>query len=229
MQTKKPNLRDKIKHFIEEYYGQYGTSPTIRCIADNVGCSKSNVPIYIEDLKEQGLLEFTENGYQTDVTRATETSVVAVPKLATIYDDDNYYLICYYGRFEGVVHYRIDRMDRVEMVVNQPIDVYKGEPIDLKRHKKTLFGMFQGEEQLVEFQADASILDPIFDIFGDKVEITPDENGKLRFKAAVQLSPTFFGWCLSFGDKLQVVGPNEVVEKIVEYIHLFMQGYKRNQ
>ena len=59
MQTKKPNLRDKIKHFIEEYYGQYGTSPTIRCIAENVGCSKSNVPIYIEDLKEQGLLEFT--------------------------------------------------------------------------------------------------------------------------------------------------------------------------
>ena len=98
-----------------------------------------------------------------------------------------------------------------------------------KRHKKTLFGMFQGEEQLVEFQADASILDPIFDIFGDKVEITPDENGKLRFKAAVQLSPTFFGWCLSFGDKLQVVGPNEVVEKVVEYIQSLMQGYKRNQ
>lgn len=103
--------------------------------------------------------------------------------------------------------------------------VYKGEPIDLKRHKKTLFGMFQGEEQLVEFQADASILDPIFDIFGDKVEITPDENGKLRFKAAVQLSPTFFGWCLSFGDKLQVVGPNEVVEKIREHINTLLKFY----
>lgn len=45
------------------------------------------------------------------------------------------------------MHYRIDRMDHVEMVVNQPKDVYKGDPIDLKRHEKTLFGMFQGEEQ----------------------------------------------------------------------------------
>lgn len=123
------------------------------------------------------------------------------------------------------MHYRIDRMDHVEMVVNHPIDVYKGEPIDLKRHKKTLFGMFQGEEQLVEFQADASILDPIFDIFGDKVEIASDENGKLRFKAAVQLSPTFFGWCLSFGDKLQVVGPNEVVEIIKEHINKLLKFY----
>ena len=111
------------------------------------------------------------------------------------------------------------------MVVNQPIDVYKGEPIDLKRHKKTLFGMFQGEEQLVEFQADESILDPIFDIFGDKVEITPDENGKLHFKAEVQLSPTFYGWCLSFGDKLQVVGPDDVVEKVKEHINTLLKFY----
>ena len=52
-----PDLTNKIKHFIEEYYGQYGTSPSIRCIAENVGCSKSNVTIYIDYLKEQGLLE----------------------------------------------------------------------------------------------------------------------------------------------------------------------------
>lgn len=84
MQTKKQDLTNKIKHFIEEYYGQYGTSPSIRCIAENVGCSKSNVTIYIDYLKEQGLLEFTDNGYQTDVTRATETSVVAVPKLGYV-------------------------------------------------------------------------------------------------------------------------------------------------
>ena len=84
MQTKKQDLTNKIKHFIKEYYGQYGTSPSIRCIAENVGCSKSNVTIYIDYLKEQGLLEFTDNGYQTDVTRATEISVVAVPKLGYV-------------------------------------------------------------------------------------------------------------------------------------------------
>ena len=111
------------------------------------------------------------------------------------------------------------------MVEDQSKDPYNGEPIDLKRHKKTLFGMFQGEEQLVEFQADASILDPIFDIFGDKVEIIPDENGKLHFKAAVQVSPTFLGWCLSFGDKLQVIGPDDVVEKIKRHINTLSKFY----
>ena len=84
MQTKKQDLTNRIKHFIEEYYGQYGTSPSIRCIAENVGCSKSNVPIYIDYLKEQGLLESGENGYETDITRATETNMVAVPKLGYV-------------------------------------------------------------------------------------------------------------------------------------------------
>lgn len=84
MQTKKQDLINKIKHFIEEYYGQYGTSPTIRCIAENVGCSKSNVSIYIEYLKEQGLMEIGENGYETDVIKATDTKVVAVPKLGYV-------------------------------------------------------------------------------------------------------------------------------------------------
>jgi repressor LexA len=84
MQTKKQDLTNKIKHFIEEYYGQHGTSPSIRCIAENVGCSKSNVTIYIDYLKEQGLLEIGEDGYETEVTRATETNVVAVPRLGYV-------------------------------------------------------------------------------------------------------------------------------------------------
>ena len=84
MQTKKQDLTNKIKHFIEEYYGQYGTSPSIMCIAENVGCSKSNVTIYIDYLKEQGLLEIGEGGYETEVTRATETNVVAVPRLGYV-------------------------------------------------------------------------------------------------------------------------------------------------
>ena len=82
---------------------------------------------------------------------------------------------------------------------------------------------------MVEFQADESILDPIFDIFGDKVELIPDEHGKLRFKAAVQLSPTFYGWCLSFGDKLQVVGPDDVVAKVTDYIQSLMDGYRKDR
>ena len=120
-------------------------------------------------------------------------------------------------------------MDHVAMEMKKTIDSYKGESFDLKHHKKTLSGMFQGDELRVEFRADKSLLDVIFDIFGETIEFSEEGTGTVRFTAAVQLSPTFYGWCLSFGDKLQLVGPNEVMEKVVEYIHSLIRGYKRNQ
>lgn len=200
---------------------------TTKSTNENIFYTISEINAAIENDKKVSFEYFDFNSKHERVYRRNGKRYFVNP-LATIYDDDNYYLVCYYGKYEGVVHYRIDRMDHVQMVADQPREPYKGDTIDLKRHKKTLFGMFQGEEQLVEFQADESILDPIFDVFGNKVELISTDNGKLRFKAAVQLSPTFFGWCLSFGDKLQVIGPDDVVTRVIEYIQSLMDEYKRN-
>lgn len=197
---------------------------TTKSINENIFYSISEINAAIENGKKVSFEYFDFNEKHERVYRRNGKRYYVNP-LATIYDDDNYYLICYYGKYEGVVHYRIDRMDHVEMVVNQPIDLYKGDPIDLQHHKKTLFGMFQGEEQEVEFIADKSLLDVIFDVFGDAVKLEPDRGDAVRFKVSVQLSPTFYGWCLSFGDKLQVVGPDEVVKKIKEELELLIHSY----
>ena len=77
-------------------------------------------------------------------------------------------------------------MDKVEMVEDQSKDPYNGEPIDLKHHKKTIFGMFQGETQEVEFQADKCLLDVIFDVFGDNIALESLDNNTVTFKAEVQ-------------------------------------------
>lgn len=197
---------------------------TTKSVNENIFYSISEINAAIENGKKVSFEYFDFNEKHGRVYRRNGKRYYVNP-LATIYDDDNYYLICYYGKYEGVVHYRIDRMDHVEMVVNQPIDLYKGDPIDLQHHKKTLFGMFQGKEQEVEFIADNSLLDVIFDVFGDSINLESDGGTAVRFKASVQISPTFFGWCLSFGDKLQVDGPNEVVEKIKEHINTLLKFY----
>lgn len=84
MRTKDEDLARKIKNCIEEYYCQYGTSPTVRYIASHVGCGKSNISRYIDYLRDQGLLTIGDNGYETDITRATETNMIAVPKLGYV-------------------------------------------------------------------------------------------------------------------------------------------------
>lgn len=84
MRTKDEDLARKIKNCIEEYYCQYATSPTVRYIASQVGCGKSNISRYIDYLRDKGLLTIGDNGYETDITRATETNMIAVPKLGYV-------------------------------------------------------------------------------------------------------------------------------------------------
>lgn len=192
---------------------------------ENIFYAISEINSAIENNKKVSFEYFDFNEKHERVYRKDHKRYFVNP-LATIFDDDNYYLIAYYGKHPGVVHYRIDRMDRVEMVEEQRKDPYNGEPINLKHHKKTIFGMFQGETQEVEFQADKCLLDVIFDVFGDNIALEPLNDNTVTFKAEVQVSPTFLGWCCSFGDKLKVLSPENVVDNIETYLEKMKKIYE---
>ena len=86
--------------------------------------------------------------------------------------------------------------------------------------------MFQGETQEVEFQADKCLLDVIFDVFGDNIALESLDNNTVTFKAEVQVSPTFLGWCCLFGDKLKVISPENVVDNIKTYLDKMKKIYE---
>lgn len=102
--------------------------------------------------------------------------------LATIYDNNYYYLIVYDGRHNDVVHYRLDRMDDVEMLETRE-EIYTGDEQDLQKHKKTLFGMYQGEAEEVKFEIASDIVDRLFDTFGDKLKVIAPEKVKERLSS----------------------------------------------
>ena len=202
---------------------------TIKSSNESIFYSISEIGQAIENNKKVSFKYFNygvnhEKIYKFDAKRNEDKRYFVNPH-ATVFDGENYYLVAYYKNHEGFTHFRIDKMDSVQVVADQSKDPYTGNDAELKHHKETLFSMYQGEEREVEFLADVSILDPIFDTFGDKVKLAKDEENNIRFKAKVQLSPTFYGWCLSFGEKLKVTAPQDVVEKIKDYIQSIARGY----
>lgn len=229
--TKTEVLLDKIadlggSHRAELLQSNIVRFNTTKSTNENIFYAISEINSAIENNKKVSFEYFDFNEKHERVYRKDHKRYFVNP-LATIFDDDNYYLIAYYGKHPGVVHYRIDRMDKVEMVEEQRKDPYNGEPIDLKHHKKTIFGMFQGETQEVEFQADKCLLDVIFDVFGDNITLEPLDDNTVTFKAEVQVSPTFLGWCCSFGDKLKIIEPEYAVEKLQEHIANLSEIYKK--
>lgn len=85
--------------------------------------------------------------------------------------------------------------------------------------------MFTGETEQVTFEIDAKLLDAMIDRFGENIEFTTKENGKLSFTAQVQVSPQFFGWCCSFGELLKVTNPLSISERIAAHLLIVSSLY----
>ncbi len=145
--------------------------------------------------------------------------------LGTVFDNGYYYLFGYDDWSKKVFHYRIDRMDNVKMLEEDIKEGIEAENFDLPSRKRQLFSMFGGETAKVEIRADKSLIDVIYDKFGELAQLRNMNNDIVGFSVDVQVSPTFLAWCCSFGKKLKVVSPTTVVEQVKAYIEELKKGY----
>ena len=77
----------------------------------------------------------------------------------------------------------------------------------------------------MKIRIDKTLIDAIFDVFGIDTHFIKIDDTMYEFTAIVQLSPQFYGWCCSFGDKLKVVAPSSVVDELKAYIENLSKNY----
>lgn len=177
----------------------------------------------IEQHKQISFLYFDYDIHHQRVYRKDKSRYIVNP-LSTVFSMDNYYLMCSDDKHNGIGHYRIDRMDDVQITEN-PITKETTDNA-LSRHKRQLFGMFNGEDEQVTFHADKTLVDHIFDKFGDGVNIAYGEDNTVAFTADVKVSIPFLGWCCSFGKMLKVMLPQSVSQQVKEYATAVAEQYK---
>ena len=167
-----------------------------------------------------------EKSYRTEKNDPAKVKRYKVNPVATVFDNGQYYLVCYDDKHKGLANYRIDRMERVS-VTDEDIRENKDiELIDLAKRNKQMFGMFGGEVCTVTIEADKSLLDVIFDKFGHRIELFETKDGKISCKAEVQTGPMFIAWCCSFEDRLRVVSPPSVVNSVRAHLEKALSLYK---
>ncbi len=194
-----------------------------KSINENIYYAINEIAAAIEEKRKIEFLYFDYNLNRKKVYRKNGETYCLNP-YATVFSDDNYYLIGYHGTNRNMTHYRVDRMDRVT-VSQEPMDENESvEKFDIRKHKKQLFGMFNGREEQVSFVFHESLSDVMFDKFGD-VSMMLDQDGFLRFVSSVQVSPQFLGWCCSFGPLLRVVSPQSVVRELEDYLQQLREVY----
>jgi len=160
---------------------------------------KKQLSFYYFDLNEK-----RERVYRKEMKRYVEDPV------ALLFNEDNYYLVTYNRKHEKNLHYRVDRMDTVE-IEDEPIC----EEARIKKRKtesytEQVFKMYSGETEIVTMEFAPDKLGVIYDKFGENIEVRHADKGWLKIKVTVQISPTFWGWIYQLEDQIKIVSPKGV-------------------
>lgn len=134
--------------------------------------------------------------------------------LSLCWADDNYYLICYNNKYDGLVHYRVDRMDRVQ-VAEEEAECFDETRFNVAEHAKQSFGMFSGELVQATLEFDRQLVNNVLDRFGGEVIMQP-HGDRLRIHVNVSNNPVFLSWMIQFGELAAIIAPQSLKEALLD-------------
>jgi predicted DNA-binding transcriptional regulator YafY len=146
--------------------------------------------------------------------------------IALCWASDNYYMIAYGAKYDGLTHYRVDRMSEVA-ALDKPQDKFDRKRFNAAEHAKRFFGMYGGEIVRAEMVFDNSLVNVVLDHFGKNIRISARPDGKFEVTADVSLSPVFLAWLFQFGDKAEIKAPEKLIDDMTEGAAKILKKYSR--
>ena len=148
-----------------------------------------------------------------------------VSPYSLVWENENYYLVCWCNKHEKICRYRVDRMINVDVTEENARKLTDDERAEVG-NMQSLYGMFGGKLESVTMQFDNSLANVVIDKFG--MNCHPHRNSGTTFclTADVQIAPTFWGWFFQFGKKAKILAPDNVIEQAKEYLEEISESYK---
>ena len=144
---------------------------------------------------------------------------------AFTWDDDNYYMIAYYEKYEDISNFRVDRMTSIEIVDADRIFTGDQEDFNVAEYSQKMFRMFSGDTERVKLQFANTLINVVIDRFGKDVEIEKNEDGTFNIGVDVVVTPTFLSWLFMFGNKVRIVEPLEIKDQFATCVKEVLETY----
>ena len=151
---------------------------------------------------------------------------------ALIWSNDHYYLIANNPKYDNLMHLRVDRIKKAEVIENSvqrhfsEVCEYK-DYFDVADYSKKLFNMFSGELIDIKLLCKNELLEQILDRFGDDAsarENFDDEDTFFLFTKAA-LSDGLISWLMQFSDSIKVIEPQILVDEIRNKARTIVEMY----
>ncbi len=166
---------------------------------------QKKVIFYYFDLNEHGEKVYRRDGHH-----------YVVEPIGLVFNEDNYYLMVYSARHDGTANYRVDRMEKVE-IIDEPVcekALELRETVDC--FTEQAFKMYGGQPVDVTLQFDHKLIGVVYDKFGEDTKMIRLNSEICVATVKVQISPTFWGWIFQFGKQMKILSPDNLVDEYKE-------------
>lgn len=229
-------VTDKKTAMLIEKIANLGGSHSAEILQSNMVCfntrKHSNESIYynvdfLEDAIEQKkkvifrYFNLDENGQK--VYRRSGHHYVVEP-IALVFNEDNYYMVCYSAKHDSTANYRIDRMDAVEIID----EVICDKAVELRGSvdcfTEQAFKMYGGQPVDITIQFSDKLIGVVYDKFGEDTKMVRINENDCVASVKVQISPTFWGWLFQFGGQMKILSPQTVADEYMKQIASVYEG-----
>ena len=134
------------------------------------------------------------------------------------WNGDYYYVVGWSDKHEKVATFRVDRIYQIPEIL--PDDaVPKPKKFSIGEFAEKAFQLFDSKHAFVDLICENSMMNTVLDHFGNKVKPRQLDKDHFSVSVEVSISPTFFAWIFEFGGRIQISGPQEVIDSYKELVN----------
>ena len=143
-----------------------------------------------------------------------------------VYAEGYYYLVVFNEKHDDFANYRVDRMDRIEVLDEPALKNERIATFDARELESRAFGMYSGEPVAATLLVDEEVMGAVIDRFGKDVESVPTGERRARVYATVMKSPVLFGWLAQFGGRVRIEKPTALAQEYRAYLEDIVAAYE---
>ena len=137
--------------------------------------------------------------------------------------NSRYYVIGYDHKHKALVHYRLDKMDQVQLN-----DINQSTPLidSVNKRIETSIHLFTGEYSNVDFSIQTNYLSVFADQFNDLMVIEAKES-RYQINVTLQVNNALFAWLTHFDPHaVTLLGPYDVKQQYIKYLQSIVTAYQ---
>ncbi len=174
-------------------------------------------------------ISFSYLQYGTDIKLHPKRDIrYVVSPYQMICSKGKYYLIGNYDAYDDVSHYRLDRINDVEILKDawKPMKLVKGleNGLNIAGHIAEHVYMFSGESEHFKLRAHENLMDTLVDNFGKDIRVKYGEVNDIIVD--LKCNPdAFFYWVMQYGQNTEVLSPDSMRERVKKAAYQIYKKY----